>query len=110
MTVCTYAITSVNVPCFEHCPPVPFSMLVVAHSCSPLVRTLMSLNRRVAPCSLLASGVSVCVSELHHLHGIRKNLVYDSKGQEGCVHYLCQKGCQIEEKKIVMLHTLKLLI
>lgn len=42
-------------------------------------------SRRVAPCSLLATGISAQVSELHHLHSIRKILEYDSKGQEGCL-------------------------
>lgn len=51
----------------------------------PLGSYFQVSNRRVGPCSLLASGISVRMSELHRLHGIRKTLVYDSKGQEGCV-------------------------
>lgn len=50
----------------------------------PLVSYFYVSSRRVTPCCLLAMGISAQVSELHNLHGIRKTLEYDSKGQEGC--------------------------
>lgn len=59
-------------------------------------------NRRVAPCSLLASGAVALVSELHHLNGIRESLVLDSKGQEGC----CTSGGKAAKWKRAMLNTL----
>lgn len=51
----------------------------------PLVSYFYVSSRRVTPCSLLATRISAQVSELHHPHGIRKTLEYDSKGQEGCL-------------------------
>lgn len=70
----------------------------------PLGSYFQVSNRRVGPCSLLASGISVRMSELHRLHGIRKTLVYDSKGQEGCVTSV-RKAAKWEK---AMLDTLKL--
>lgn len=50
----------------------------------PLGSNFHVSNRRVTPCSLLSSGISAYVSELHHLHGIRKTLAYERNGGRGC--------------------------
>lgn len=98
------AIIFVNIPYFVPCPlapfPIPEDCIFPQKSRSrkvkevnswigsvlqPLVSYFYVSSRRVTPCSLLATGISAQVSELHHLHGIRKTLEYDSKGREGCL-------------------------
>lgn len=67
----------------------------------PLVTYFYVSSRRVAPCSLLVSGISAHVSELHHLRGIGNMIARDGK-----VVLPLSEG--LPNEKISILHTLKL--
>lgn len=56
----------------------------VAQSCNPLLHTLMFLTEG-RPHAVCWEVESLLTCQLHHHHGIRKTLVYDNKGQEGCI-------------------------